>query len=252
MSDRGFRQSVSRYVSRFENVVVDAVADGKDYLHRITIIITTLSFQKTTLRLDARHRATNTFSITIVNSDTGKDTTWNWRPDGARGAVRRDSWTWRMIRTIDHQNVSRDRLNKIQYSDHVKSQYSVILRLISRSWIYFIKQKLQRIIQTNHLFFLTNVELNHMHTRAVLIPVIKLSAVIKLTRQSDYNISFVQIPVVLVKWHEKTFPFISTSLYIYIYIYSSDATLTWQSTKKKIRQRSWPRSFDSRKSVKDM
>ena len=33
-------------------------------------------------------------SITIVNSDTEKDTTWNWRPDGARGAFRRFSWTW--------------------------------------------------------------------------------------------------------------------------------------------------------------
>ena len=46
-----------------------------------------LSFQMTTLRLDARHRATN----------TGKNTSWNWRPDGARGAFSRFTWTWRMF-----------------------------------------------------------------------------------------------------------------------------------------------------------
>ena len=84
-----------------KNVVVITVTPGKDVTWSIPIITTTLSFQKTTLRLDARHRATNTFSITIVNSDTGKDTTWNWRPDGARGAFRRYKWTWRRLRTID-------------------------------------------------------------------------------------------------------------------------------------------------------
>ena len=84
-----------------KNVVVIAVTPGKDVTWSIPIITTTLSFQKTTIRLDARHRATNAFSITIVNSDTGKDTTWNWRPDGARGGFRRYSWTLRMLRTID-------------------------------------------------------------------------------------------------------------------------------------------------------
>ena len=50
------------------------------------------------------------------------------------------------------QNVSRDRLNKIHYSDHVKSQYSVILRHVTRLWIYFINQKLHKITKTNALF----------------------------------------------------------------------------------------------------
>ena len=50
------------------------------------------------------------------------------------------------------QNVNRDRLNKIHYSDHVKPPYAMILRHVTRSWIYFIKQKLQRIIQINQLF----------------------------------------------------------------------------------------------------
>ena len=31
----------------------------------------------------------------------GVFTTWNWRPDGVRGAFRRYAWTWRMLRTID-------------------------------------------------------------------------------------------------------------------------------------------------------
>ena len=57
-----------------KNVAVIAVAPGKDISSRITIITTTLSFQVTTLRLDARLCAKNTLSITIVNSDTGKDT----------------------------------------------------------------------------------------------------------------------------------------------------------------------------------
>ena len=83
-----------------KNVIVNAVTPGKDNTWSITIIFTTLSFQMTTLRLDARQRTKNTLSITIVNSDTGKDTTWNWRPEGARGAFRRYSWTWRMLRTI--------------------------------------------------------------------------------------------------------------------------------------------------------
>ena len=57
-----------------KNVIVIAVTPGIDVTWSIPIITTTLSFQEMTLRLDARHRATNTFSITIVNFDTGKDT----------------------------------------------------------------------------------------------------------------------------------------------------------------------------------
>ena len=96
----------------------------------------------------------------------------------------RELWYW------EGESISRDRLNKIHYSDHVKSQYSVILRHVTRSWIYFIKQKLQRIIQTNH-FFVMNDGLNHLHTRAVLIPLIQLSVVTKLKRESDLYISCV-------------------------------------------------------------
>ena len=97
---------------------------------------------------------------------------FRWRrPDWTRDIVRRmtqyhdrELWYWERIllesdvlmehaelsvamRGLDEfyersiPNVSRDRLNKIQYSDHVKSQYSVILRHETRSWIYFIYQK---------------------------------------------------------------------------------------------------------------
>ena len=48
------------------------------------------------------------------------------------------------------------------------------------------------------------------------------------------------------KWNEKTY------LLDIFFCPSSDATLTWQSTKKKIHRRSWSKSFDSRKSVKEM
>ena len=87
-----------------------------------------------------------------------------------------------------------------------------------------------------------NDGLNHMHTRVVLILLIQLTAVTILIWESDYNISF-RIPVVLVKWNEKTH-LLNMYIYIYIFIFlSSDASLTRKSTKKKIHQRSWSRSF---------
>ena len=81
-----------------------------------------------------------------------------------------------------------------------------------------------------------------MHTRPVLIPLIQLSAMAKLKRESDYNISFVQNSCRPreMKWEDVS----PWYIYIYIYIYSSDATLRQQSTKKKIHQISWSRSFD--------
>ena len=135
-----------------KNVVVTAVAPGKDITWSITIIPTTLSFQMTTLRLDARHRAKNgaasrswTLGQGRILLETDVVTEYAELSVGMSGL---DQSCERSV-----QNVSRDRLNKIQYSDHVKSQYSVILLHISRSWIYFINQKLHRMIQTNHSFF---------------------------------------------------------------------------------------------------
>ena len=58
----------------------------------------------------------------------------------------RELWYW------EGQDISSDRLNKLQNSDHVKSWNSVILRHVTRWWIYFINQKLHGIIQTNQSF----------------------------------------------------------------------------------------------------
>ena len=85
-----------------------------------------------------------------------------------------------------------------------------------------------------------------MHTRAVLIPLIQLTAMTKLKRGSDYNISFVQNSC---RPREMIWEDVSPQFF---FVSSSDVTLTWQSTKKKIHQRSWSRSFASRKSVKEM
>ena len=129
-----------------------AVAPGKDVKWSIAIIITTLSFQMTTLRLDARHRAKNDAASR------------SWTLGQGRILLETDVLTEHAelsvaMRGLDAcyersvQNVSRGRLKKVHYPDHVKSQYSVILRHVTRSWIYFINQKLHRIIQTNHSFF---------------------------------------------------------------------------------------------------
>ena len=144
------------------------------------------------------------------------------------------------------QNISRERFNNIQYSDHVKSQYSVILLHISRSWIYFINQKLHRIIQTNHSFFrrmlnwiiCTHEQFWFLWFSWALWPNWNENQILV------YR-SFT-IPVVFVKWKEKTYLLKKK----YIFVCSSNASLTWQSTIKKIHQRSWRRSFVfSRKSV---
>ena len=81
-----------------------------------------------------------------------------------------------------------------------------------------------------------NDGLNQIHIRTVLIPLIQLSAVIKLKRESDYNISFVYNscrPRDL-KWEDGS-P-LHMYIYIHIYVSSSDTALTWQSTNKKIHQ----------------
>ena len=136
-TERGSRDYTLRQIEDFDspyrdtchdlkNVNVDAVAPGKDNTWSITIITTTLSFQMTTLRLDARHRAKNTFSITIVNYGTGKEYYFKLT----------SGWSTRSFPSlcVDLTNVANDRsrtsaeerFNKIQYSDHVKSQYSEI------------------------------------------------------------------------------------------------------------------------------
>ena len=123
-----------------KNVVVTAVASGKDNTCGITITTTTLSFQKTTTRLDARHCAKN----------DAASRSWTLGQD--RILLETDVLTTHAelfvaLRALDEccersvLNISRERLIKNHYSDHVKSQYSLILRHISRSWIYFVYQK---------------------------------------------------------------------------------------------------------------
>ena len=128
----------SRYVSRFEKCW------SWPQLHlekitrcSITITTTTLSFQKTTIRLDGATSCRRmTLSITIVNLWTlglGRILLESDVRIGARGAFRRCAWTWRMIRTIAFHNVNRDRLIKIQW--FWSCQVSVLCDFTSRNEI---------------------------------------------------------------------------------------------------------------------
>ena len=225
-------------------MTVIAVTPGKVFTWSITIITTTLSFQKTTTRLDARHRTKN------------DSVSRSWTPILEGYYLKLTSW-WSTrsfpslyvdltnVNERSIQNVSSDRLNKIHYSDHVKSQYSVILRRVTRSWIYFIKQKLRRLIQTNPSFSWRMLDWTMCtHEQFWFL----WSSWVLWSNWNENQIiisSSFRISVVLVKWNEKTY-----LLNIFIYVCSSNASLTWQSTNKKIHQRSWRRSFVfSRKSV---
>ena len=126
-----------------KNVVVSVVASWKknQNMQSVSIIADDFSLFRWR-RLDwtrdiVRRRIRSVSrSWTLIH---GKDTTWNWRPDG------RTRRLFVAMRGLDEcyeravKNVSRDRLKKVHYSDHVKSQYSVILRHVTWSWIYFIK-----------------------------------------------------------------------------------------------------------------
>ena len=135
------------------------------------------------------------------------------------------------------QNVSRDRLNKIHYSDHVKSQYSVILRHVTRLWIYFINQKLHRITKTNALFswrMLTWFRCTHEQFWFFWSSWPLWSNWNE--NQIIISLSF-RIPVVLVKWNEKTYPLNIIHIYIYIIFVERDTDMTvneQEDTPKKL------------------
>ena len=218
MSGRGLRQFVSWYVSRFEKMwSLSAVTPGKDVTWSVTIITTTLSFQKTTTRLNKRHCAKNdsvsrswTLGQGRILLETDVLTTHAELFVAIRG-------TWRIYeRSV--QNVSGDRLNKIHYSDHVKSQNSVILLHVTRSWIYFISQKLRKIMQTNLLFSWRMLDWTiYLHEQFWFL----WSRWQLWTNWNENQIiifrSF-RIPVSLLKWNEKTY-LLNIYIYIYIYIY---------------------------------
>ena len=212
MTHRGLRQFVSRYVSRFKTCGRDHSCSWKR-----CDTTSTLSFHMTTLWLDARHRTKNTLRITIMNSGTGKDTSWNWRPDGhAEFSVATRGLDECYERSI--QNVSRDRLIKIQYSDHVKSQYAVIFRHVTRSWIYFINQKSHRIFQTDQLYSWWLLDWTICTDEQFCF--LRCSWALWSNWNENQIVIFrsFRIPVILVKWNEKTYLLNKYKYIMYIYI----------------------------------
>ena len=157
----------------------------------------------------------------------------------------RELWYW------EGQNMSSDRLNKIQNSDHVKFRNSVILRHVTRWWIYFINQKLHGIIKTNPSFSWWMMDWTICTHEQFWFFWSSWASRRNCNENQIYISRSFRIPVVLVKmkWEDVS----PQKKYIYIYIIfvkrDTDVTVNEQEyTSKKLIKK----FFISRKSVNVM
>ena len=112
-----------------KNVVVVAVASGKENTCSMTISTTTLSFQKTTIRLDARHRA----------KDDAASRSWTcelWDSEGYNLNLT-SGWSTRSFPSlfVDLTNVANDRSWTLAETDW--SRFIIlIMSSLSTLWFY--------------------------------------------------------------------------------------------------------------------